>query len=403
MRCTDRLGCMLLDDATERALDDRSLRQELEDAETAKEKLAAITLWLNSTRLMRANARVGMAQGNLLAGGIAYTALISIFAALVIGWTIFMSVLGGNQELRDSVLESINDFAPGLVGYGSGDLVSPDSLVMDTAINLVSVITAGALLWSALALMQALRLSVRQVFGIASVPESFVVMKIRDLLGFIALALAVVMTAALSIAVVAVGDAVFEFIGIDGAGARFGLHVASIAAAFIVDALVFMMLIRVVSGARPRRNDLLLGAAIGALASGVIRFAGSAVISAPDDPVFASIATVGTLLVGVNLLARVVLYVAAFIANPPAPLKPKDAAEVHFHDTPNFVTLSEPETLEWEYQPTTGSVIPDPSLNPDAESEPPTPRWGGLIGWYQRRRIDRIARKLERARDSYYR
>ena len=55
--------------------------------------LAAFGLWVKSTRLFRANARYLNARGNLLAGGISYTALISITAALVIGWTIFMLVI----------------------------------------------------------------------------------------------------------------------------------------------------------------------------------------------------------------------------------------------------------------------------------------------------------------------
>ena len=43
----------------------------------------------------------------MLTGGIAYAALFSVFAALTIGYTVFMAVLGGNDELRQTVLDTV--------------------------------------------------------------------------------------------------------------------------------------------------------------------------------------------------------------------------------------------------------------------------------------------------------
>ncbi len=399
---------MFLDDATERALDERPLRQSLSEARGLGATLAAFGLWVKSTRLFRANARYLNARGNLLAGGISYTALISITAALVIGWTIFMAVLGGNERLRTTVLDSINSFLPNLIGYGDGYLLDPDDLILDSPVNVLSVVTTALLVWSALALMAAIRLSVRQVFAISAIPESFVVMKLRDALGFLGMAFAVLLTSALSIAVVTIGGMVFEWLGIEGAGTQRAIHAGTIGVSLLVDMLTFVLVIRFVAGARPPRKDLLLGAGIGAIGTGILRYAGSALISAPNNALFTSFVTLGTLLVWVNLMARLLLYVAAFVANPPSPVKPKDPAEVHFYERPNYVTLSVPETLQWQHQPATGSVIPDPSLNPNAPPEPepepdPEPRWGGLIGAVQRRRLERIERRLERARESYFR
>ena len=60
----------------------------------------ALFAWWQHTRPARANARFGARGGGVLTGGIAYAALFSVFAALTIGYTIFMAVLGGNDELR---------------------------------------------------------------------------------------------------------------------------------------------------------------------------------------------------------------------------------------------------------------------------------------------------------------
>ena len=63
------------------------------------------------TRPARANARFGARSGGVLTGGIAYAALFSVFAALTIGYTIFMAVLGDNDELRQQVLDAVERLA----------------------------------------------------------------------------------------------------------------------------------------------------------------------------------------------------------------------------------------------------------------------------------------------------
>ena len=86
------------------------------DRRTAKAAFA----WWQRTRPARANARFGARGGGVLTGGIAYAALFSVFAALTIGYTVFMAVLGGNDELRQKVLDSVNASLPGLVDTGDG-------------------------------------------------------------------------------------------------------------------------------------------------------------------------------------------------------------------------------------------------------------------------------------------
>src|SRR6478735_3107488 len=82
------------------------------------DRAKALLAWWNATRPARANARFGERGGGVLTGGIAYAALFSVFAALTIGYTIFMAVLGGNDELRQKVLDSVNASLPGLIDTG---------------------------------------------------------------------------------------------------------------------------------------------------------------------------------------------------------------------------------------------------------------------------------------------
>lgn len=357
------------------------------------------------SRLVRSARRYLLASGNLLAGGIAYSALFSIFAALAIAWTAFMAVLGSNEKLRQQTLDAINDALPGVIKDGSGSgLIAPESMVVETAFNLTSIIGLVVLLWSALSVMTALKKSLRRMVGIAWAPENFVIGKARDLLGFLAMALGVVVTAILGTIAGTAGKVVLEWLGLEGGFAAFSLRFAMLALSFVVDWLVYLMLLRFTAGIRAPRKDLFLGAAIGAIASGILRVLGtSAVGSVSDNPMLAGFAALITLLLWVNLAARIVLFVAAFTANPPAPFTPKVPEMMRFNETPNYVTASVPETLTWSHSTVTGVLEPDEALDPNAPKDEPIERveWKGLAGRIQGWRVRRLEEKARKARASY--
>ena len=104
-----------------------------------------------------------------------------------------------------------------------------------------------------------------------------------------------------------------------GGASTVAVGVAGALVAFVVDAAVFVLVVRVLADEHPPRRDLLRGAAIAAAGIGVVRILGTSVVagSATKNPVLASFAVVVTLLVWVNLIARIVLLAAAWTANPP--------------------------------------------------------------------------------------
>lgn len=408
-------------------------------------RVAALVEWAKHTRLARALGRYGQARGSLLAGGITYVAIFSVSAALAIGYTIFMWLLGGDEELRESVVQAINDALPGIIdtGDGAGGLLTPEQLVIDQAINLASIIAAAVLLWSAMSIMNSLKLALRAMFGIATPKESFPVAKVRDLVGFVALALAVLLTAVLGIAVGTAGQWVMELIGITGALAAWTLRILGLLVALLVDTAMVALLIRGLAGARVPRRDLLLGALIAGVAAGALRLLGTSVVGAVDDPLLASAAAIVTLLLWINLLAQMILIVGAWMANPPLAPAPTDPADTRYDQSPNYVTLSVPRTLLWPHHAATGLVemradVRDENRAADlehageeaedvlerheeeverrhdaerlvAERQRSDEYWGGLIGKTRdalrrrrlaraRRRLDRRERQRERAR-----
>ncbi|MFD1504382.1 YihY/virulence factor BrkB family protein [Georgenia yuyongxinii] len=357
---------------------------------------------VRESRAGRTLARYGIARGRWLAGGIAYSALFSIFAALAISFTLFTAALGRNEELRQTVIGSLNDALPGIIDDGSGGLLKPDDLVVKAALNPASILAGVVLLWTALSVMAAMKSSIRAMFGIVAPPENAVAAKARDLAGFLALTLGVLVTAVLSLVAGTLGTVVLDALGVRGTVAGFLLRALGLAVALLVDWAVFLMLFRVAAGVRPLRRDLLVGTLLGAVAAGVLRLLGTTVVGAVDDPLLASFAAIVTLLLWVNLLARVTLIVASWTANPPAPAKPETAEEVHLDDRPNYVTESAPATLEWDHQPVTGTVLPDETLRPGYEPEQ-EPRWPGLTGRFHRWRVARLDRRAAEARERYRR
>ncbi|MDO5080760.1 YihY/virulence factor BrkB family protein [Buchananella hordeovulneris] len=377
-----------------------SLRAVLQTPGVSARGKLAIAWWMN-TRLSRALMRYSSANGALLAGGISYAALFSIGAGLTIAWTVFMRVLGGNETLRLAAIDAINASLPGLVSTPSKDgIINPDSLVVNTGLSVASIIAIVVLVLAAMRVMAALKASTRAMFGIVLVPTNAVVDKLRDFTGFLALALGTILTAALSTATTIFGRDFAQFLGLSGETTVWLTRVASLLIAAVVDAGVFWFLIRVTASVRPPGRDMFYGLVLASIASGALRVAGTSLIgSTAKNPLLASFAALAALLLWVNLLARLYLNACAWIANPPRPAEVNDRLREHAKDRPNYVTLSSPHTLLWPHQSVTGQLDVSPRADATAVHVP-NPKWGGLIGAWQRWRLRQHEARAKKLRQS---
>ena len=342
------------------------------------EKVKELLEWAMRTRVARALGRYGNANGALLAGGIAFSALFSIFAALVIGFTVFMAVLGENEQLRDAVLDQVDEVLPGIVDTGDGGMVTPDQLQLTTAGGIAGVIAVVVLLNTAITVMTSLRNGVRAMFGMVRPKENPVLQAVRDLGGFFVLALGVLLTAALGVAAGTLATWLLDLIGLgDAPFAGFLLRALGLLVALAVDTVIFIFIYRGLAGVRPPRRDLVIGAIVAGVGAGVLRVVGTSAVGAVDNPLLAGFAALITLLLWINLQVRIVLMVAAWTANPPKKFRVTPDMITHYDEVPNYVTVSAPHTFTWAHDPVTGRVIP---LLPEPEPEPEEQYWGGLIG-----------------------
>ena len=285
--------------------------------------------WVKHTRPMRANARFGARNGGVLTGGIAYATLFSVFAALTIGYTIFTAVLGDNERLRAQMLDAIESAVPGLIDTGDSDgLIKPDDLILHTQPTLTSAVAVAILLLGAIAAVAALRRAVRAMFTDDDGLGNGMLGKAREFGGLAGMALAFVLSAILTIAVTTAAQWVLGALGWSGATTAV-LTVAGILVAFVVDASVFVLAVTVLAAQHPPRRDLVWGATIAGIGLGVVRQLGTTVVAGSVDknPLFASVIVLVTLLVWINLLARITLLAAAWTANPPYVDKKQARAE----------------------------------------------------------------------------
>lgn len=271
-----------------------------------KDRALVLVARVRATRVVRALTHFGQRGGSVLSGGIAYAALFSLAAALTIAFTVGLAVLGGNTELRDAFLDQLAGWLPGLVGDGGA--LQPDNLKLTVGPGIAGLVAAGAFVWSASAFMGALGAGLRAMLDKGTPRGRALPGLVRTWAGFLGLGLALVTSTVATV----VATRLTSFAG------QWATHAAGYVVSFLVDGATFVFIVLVVAGARPPRRDLLAGAAAVAVAFGVLRFLGVGVVasSASTNALLAPFAVLGTLLVWINLLARVTLLVVAWIVDP---------------------------------------------------------------------------------------
>jgi membrane protein len=272
----------------------------------------------NDSRPGRTVAWYGFRHGAVLCGGVAYSALFSLFAALAIGWTVFSALLGSRAELRTAVLEQLDRWVPGLVGTGEHDLVSPEALTLPSALTWGSVLAAVVLVFSAMGVMGALRTSVRAMFDLPPSGGNPVVVRLWQLVGFVILAAGVLVSAAASVVAGSVQRVVESLLGGSQAVA-WALRLGSAGFGVVLDGLVVAGIVVLVGRAHPRQRELVWGSLAAGVVAGVLRWVGTSVVvgSAARNPLLAPFAAIVTVLVLVNFMARLLMVVCAWMHNPP--------------------------------------------------------------------------------------
>ena len=273
---------------------------------------------LRRSRPARAVSRFTDVGGNVLVGGMSYQALFAVFAGLYLGFGVVGLLLRGRPELLASLVDQINALVPGLLGEEGEGAVQLGLLLHERVLDWTSVAAGAVLLWVAVRWFTGTRRSIRIIFGLeVRQYRNPLLLKLRDLVLAIAFFAALLVSAALTLLSSTLAGAVLAGLGADpgswflgglGAAVRYG-------ALYAFDVLVLVAIHRFLAEVRVRGWQLLAGCALGGLALLGLKVLGTALLGgASSNPLLASFAVLVGLLLWFNVVCRVLLFTAAWIA-----------------------------------------------------------------------------------------
>ncbi len=281
-------------------------------------RLAGWLSVLQATKPWRAWSRYGAARGNVLAGGIAYFAFLSLVPALVIGFTVAGWVLGGSRSLQQQAADYLNTtFGSTVIGITEkdGGLVSMDTLVQPVVLRVSAVVGLVVLLVTGLGWIDALRQGIRAVFGLPDEGNP-VRGKLTDLGVLTLLGLGVLTSATATVAITAASSAVLDRLGVStSVFSRFVVPTLIDVALVAFDAAMLLLVTRVLAGVPLPAIDLAGGALIGAVGLSVLKLAGALGLRlASGNRLLAGASVIVGLLVWFDVAARITLVSAAWSA-----------------------------------------------------------------------------------------
>ncbi|MCH4209608.1 MAG: YihY/virulence factor BrkB family protein [Bifidobacterium sp.] len=257
--------------------------------------------------------RYSSRRGGLLANGLAYGLLFAFFAGL---WTLF-SVLGlmvsGSSGLQKTVIDLVGNLVPGV----AHTLESTDALSkISGTLTWTGLVTLVSFWWSITGWMDSLRTAVHAMFDEESGPSDVIKTKLRDSLGVllvIVLLLLSTVAGAISGGVMRAG---MQLVGLptDSFAGSLLLDMVGFLTGFVLNLMLFLVLLRVVAHIR-RGRFIVVGSMVGALAFSVMQLLGGRLVAgAAKNPLLAPFAAIIGVLLWFNLMAQVIMFCAAFIA-----------------------------------------------------------------------------------------
>ncbi|WEO78092.1 YihY/virulence factor BrkB family protein [Cryobacterium sp. SO2] len=267
-----------------------------------------------ASRPARVYTHFGQSRGPILAAGMAYQAIFAIFAALWLVFSVAGLWLAANPQLLDQLFVIINQSIPGLIGDGG---IDPKDLASTGALTWSGALALVGLLATTLGWLNTTSQAVRGIFGMGQETTFFVLVKLRELGLGLLFGLALVVSAVISIVST---ELLRWFLGLFGQGADSFWFVASsqtvaLLIVLLIDTITLAALFRVLSHVRIPWRNLLVGSLLGAIALGVLKVLGAALLGgAAKNPLLAGFAVIIGLLIWFNLTSTVTLISASWIA-----------------------------------------------------------------------------------------
>lgn len=276
--------------------------------------IGAVTRWALIRKPVRAMLLYVERRGPQLADSVTYRALFSVFAAVLLGFSVASLWLAGNPVAWTAIVDAVQSVIPGLIGEDG--IVDPADLRAPVALSITSVVSAVALTGSALGAIGSLRTAVRVLSGTAQDDILWIWVLLRNLALAIGIGASFVLAAGVTLVARLGISSLSELVGLsaDSPAALWGIRIASLVVVFLLDTALIAGVFRLLSGVRAARRSLWSGALLGGAGLLILQeLSGLFVGGAQSNPLLASFASLLALLIWLNLSSQVILIACAYI------------------------------------------------------------------------------------------
>ncbi|MBO1900901.1 YihY/virulence factor BrkB family protein [Leucobacter weissii] len=261
-------------------------------------------------RLVRAYLLYSEHRGPGLADSITYRALFSVFAALLLGFSLAALWLGGNPEAMRTLTETLDRVIPGLT-----EIVDPSRIDAPASFTVVGAISLIGLLGAAISAIASLRIAIRVLADELHDDGFFLWVLLRNLLVAIGFGGLLAVAAVLSVLGSQGLGTVASWTGASLSGGVLEVltRIVGVLIVFAVDTIALAMVFRLLSGVSAPARALWGGAALGGVGLTVLQeLSGLFVRGAASNPLLASFAALIALLLWFNLSAQVILLASSY-------------------------------------------------------------------------------------------
>jgi membrane protein len=281
-------------------------------------RFAPLVAWVKRLFIVRVFLYYSNAQGALLASGLAFQAIFAVFAAVWVGFSIVGLIVAGDAQLQKPLVDFLSDTVPGLIKSSTGaGAIDPKMLLSAGTFTLSGIIALIGVLVTAVGWLASARTAIRIIFGVPQSTTNFFLLKLRDLGVALGFSIALVISAALSVAGSAATGLGLDLLGISPhslAGNIAGKSV-TITLSFFLDAVILGALFRVLSGVRIPWRRLLGGVVVGAITLGALKILGGSLLGvSKNNPLLASFAVILGLLIFFNFVCQAILLSASWVS-----------------------------------------------------------------------------------------
>jgi membrane protein len=273
-----------------------------------------VIAWALARRPVRAALLYTERRGPMLADSVTYRALFSVFAGVLLGFSIAALWLAGNPDAWRAIIDAVQAAVPGLIGENG--VIDASDLRTPASFSIAGIVSLVALIGAALGAIGSLRTAVRVVAGTVQDDILWIWVILRNL----ALGIGIGASFVLAAAVTFVGQLgvswIADLLGLpaDSAAVAWTVRLLSLLVVFALDAGLIVAIFLLLSGVRPAARSLWAGALLGAFGLIVLQeLSGLFVGGATSNPLLASFASLLALLIWLNLSSQVILVACAYI------------------------------------------------------------------------------------------